>query len=163
MSEPWDDRPIYATGDLAVFLGGSPDSFTGKLLELVAKADPGNRGRLMIAFPREVIAWQTWQSVSPAPTFGQMRELMASVGPHIQQVTGILAMMPSGEGGQGGNAYATGADSTAIGGQGGRGGRGNWLGRGHDGAHGSAGGGGGGGGAGRDGGGRGGDGGSGLS
>jgi hypothetical protein len=80
MSE-WDDRQIDATGDLALFLGGSHDSFTGKLLELAAKADPENRGRLKIAFPRVVLAWEQWQSCSPAPTFAQMRDLMTGVEP----------------------------------------------------------------------------------
>ena len=38
----WDDRRMYGTGDLAVFLGGSESSFTGLLIVLMQKADPGN-------------------------------------------------------------------------------------------------------------------------
>lgn len=81
MTEAWDDRQIDATWDLAVFLGGSHDSFTGKLLDLVAKADPGNRARLEMAFPRQVAAWKLWQSMSPAPTFRQLREALDGPDP----------------------------------------------------------------------------------
>ena len=73
----WDDRRMYGTGDLAVFLGGSEDSFTGLLLVLMQKADPGNLARLRLAFPREVKAWETWNSMSPVPTFAGLREALA--------------------------------------------------------------------------------------
>lgn len=62
--------PVPVVGrweDLVLFLGGSPDSFTGKLLELIAKADPGNRERLRAGFPREVAAWEEWQAHAPLP------------------------------------------------------------------------------------------------
>lgn len=52
--------PVATTGELALFLGGSEDSFTGLLLALIAKADPGNRSRLSMAFPVEVAAWYAW-------------------------------------------------------------------------------------------------------
>lgn len=51
--------------DLAVFLGGDESSFTGHLLRLIAKADPGNRARLAGSFPREVAAWRIWQAADP--------------------------------------------------------------------------------------------------
>ena len=101
-ADTWDERPIHATGDLALFLGGSHDSFTGKLLELVAKADPENRGRLKLAFPRQVLAWQQWQSCSPAPTFGQMRDLMAGVEPiaaHLEDALRDFVMNATGRDG----------------------------------------------------------------
>ena len=74
----WDDVKIASTGLLAHFLGGSHDSFTGKLLELVAKAQatPANYSRLKFAFPREVRAWETWNSMSPMPTFRELREAL---------------------------------------------------------------------------------------
>lgn len=59
---------IRTAGDLARFLGGDADSFTGDLLHLIAKADPGNRERLGIAFSREVCAWQLWQGFEQRPT-----------------------------------------------------------------------------------------------
>jgi hypothetical protein len=80
MSEPnpdWDDRQMYGTGDLAVFLGGSESSFTGLLIVLMQKADPGNLARLRLAFPREYRAWETWNSMSPCPTFRELREQLA--------------------------------------------------------------------------------------
>ena len=73
----WDDRRMYGTGDLAVFLGGSESSFTGLLIVLMQKADPGNLARLRLAFPREVLAWEVWNSMSPVPTFGELREALA--------------------------------------------------------------------------------------
>jgi hypothetical protein len=81
-----DDRQMWGTGDLAVFLGGSEDSFTGLLLVLIAKADPENRGRLKLAFPRQVTAWELWQSCSPVPTFAQMREMMTETDPWLDHL-----------------------------------------------------------------------------
>ena len=77
----WDDRQMWGTGDLAVFLGGSEDSFTGLLLVLITKAQatPANMSRLELAFPREVTAWRTWQSMSPCPTFRELREALAEL------------------------------------------------------------------------------------
>lgn len=77
----WDDRQMWGTGDLAVFLGGSEDSFTGLLLVLISKAQntPENMRRLELAFPREVTAWRTWQSMSPCPTFRELREALAAL------------------------------------------------------------------------------------
>jgi hypothetical protein len=60
-------------GDLALFLGGSDDSFTGDLLRLIAKADPGNRALLQRTFPAEVEAWTAWMSLDE-PTAGALRE-----------------------------------------------------------------------------------------
>jgi len=75
--EGWDDRRLFGTGDLAVFLGGSEDSFTGLLIVLMQKADHGNLARLRLAFPREVRAWEVWNSMSPVPTFAELREALA--------------------------------------------------------------------------------------
>ena len=85
-ADSWDDRQILATGDLALFLGGSHDSFTGKLLLLIAKADPENRGRLELAFPRQVTAWKVWGSMSPAPTFRQLREALEKLEPRTDRL-----------------------------------------------------------------------------
>ena len=73
----WDDHQMYGTGDLAIFLGGSEDSFTGLLIVLMQKADPGNLARLKLAFPREYRAWEMWNSTSPVPTFRELRERLA--------------------------------------------------------------------------------------
>lgn len=75
----WDDLQLWGTGDLARFLGGSEDSFTGLLLVLIAKAQstPANFSRLELAFPREVAAWKMWQSMSPVPTIRELREALA--------------------------------------------------------------------------------------
>jgi hypothetical protein len=74
------DQPIMTTGLLAVFLGGSETSFTGLLLQLIAKADPGNRARLRSAFPREVYAWETWMCLDPAPTTAELNAAMSADG-----------------------------------------------------------------------------------
>jgi hypothetical protein len=73
---------VISTGErLAVFLGGADDSFTGELLKLVARADPGNRARLREAFPREVRAWEIWASLEEPPTAEQMAALLDLAGP----------------------------------------------------------------------------------
>jgi hypothetical protein len=83
-----DDRQMFGTGDLAVFLGGSEDSFTGLLVVLITKAQatPENFSRLELAFPREVAAWKMWQSMSPTPTFRELREALdqAQEAPRIR-------------------------------------------------------------------------------
>jgi hypothetical protein len=76
-----EDRQMFGTGDLALFLGGSEDSFTGLLLVLMQKADPGNLARIRAGFPREVQAWETWNLMSPAPTPRQLRETLAGQTP----------------------------------------------------------------------------------
>lgn len=60
------DHPVASWDDLCLFLGGSADSFTGQLLGLVAKADPGNLHRLRAVFPVGVRAWECWQDSAPA-------------------------------------------------------------------------------------------------
>lgn len=69
------ETTLWGTGDLAVYLGGSEDSFTGDLIRLIAKADPGNRARLLVAFPREVYAYLTWMALDP-PTAGALTEAL---------------------------------------------------------------------------------------
>lgn len=55
-----EDHIVESWHDLCLFLGGDITSFTGKLLELVAKADATNKAKLATAFPREVAAWREW-------------------------------------------------------------------------------------------------------
>lgn len=76
----WADRPITATAELAIFLGGGPGSFTGEVLKLITKAQatPANMARLTLAFPREVQAWRTWMAMSPAPTYSQLAAELAA-------------------------------------------------------------------------------------
>lgn len=75
-TDAWQDRQMWDTDNLAVFLGDSGDSFTGLLLVLMQKADPGNLARLRLAFPREVRAWETWNAMSPCPTYRELREAL---------------------------------------------------------------------------------------
>jgi hypothetical protein len=72
------DEQIVTRGQLALFLGGSEDSFTGLLLLLIGKADPVNRARLREAFPREVKAWNTWQATESAPTAAELAAALAA-------------------------------------------------------------------------------------
>lgn len=58
-------------GDLARFLGGDNTSFTGRLLLLIAHADPENLNRLAAGYPRHVAAWLMWRSMSIAPLTAQ--------------------------------------------------------------------------------------------
>jgi hypothetical protein len=62
--------------DLCLFLGGSDDSFTGDLLRLIAKADPGNRERLRLAYPRVVAAWQVWDKAASPLSADQLDKMI---------------------------------------------------------------------------------------
>jgi hypothetical protein len=68
-------HPAGSWEGLVLFLDGMPSSFTGQLLTLIEKADPGNRARLAEAFPFEVRAWETWRRHSPQ-TWGELAELL---------------------------------------------------------------------------------------
>lgn len=78
---------IRVTGDLALYLGGSGDSFTGMLLNLAAKTDPGNRARLRAAFPREITAYETWMRCEPPPTAAELAAQLAGPPPVPPDVT----------------------------------------------------------------------------
>jgi hypothetical protein len=93
-TERWDDVTIGTTAYLALFLGGSLDSFTGRLLELMQKADPGNLARLERAFPREARARAMWNSMSPAPTFAQLREALQEQDAEMQAESRAAADLP---------------------------------------------------------------------
>lgn len=67
--------PVHDHHGLCLALGGDSDSFTGDLLRLIAKADPVNRTRLMLAFPGEVVAWEHWVAKAPAITAGEIVSL----------------------------------------------------------------------------------------
>jgi hypothetical protein len=72
-----DDMPVATHHDLCLALGGDDTSFTGDLLRLIAKADPGNRARLGSAFPLHVTAWGIWMHMAPHITAGQLRHAAA--------------------------------------------------------------------------------------
>lgn len=67
---------VQFLGDLALFLRGSEDSFTGVLLSLIAKADPGNRACLRRGFPEAVATWEAWQSCTETPTAAELRNII---------------------------------------------------------------------------------------
>jgi hypothetical protein len=77
----WLDRPMSTVDQVALFLGGSGDSFTGQLLMLFLKADPGNWSRLARAFPAEAVALRAWQDWSRredrAPTWRELNEYLS--------------------------------------------------------------------------------------
>ena len=69
------EHSVHLWQELCLFLGGDRTSFTGVLLELIAKADPGNRARLRLAFPWEVAAYEVWNSTELLPfTAGALRD-----------------------------------------------------------------------------------------
>lgn len=81
-----DDTRLITTGLLAVYLGGSEDSFTGLLLNLIAKADQCSKSRLRLAFPEVVHAYEVWMSMEPAPTWAEMTEAMDPTGGKVLPV-----------------------------------------------------------------------------
>lgn len=69
------NTPVSDHHGLCLALGGDDTSFTGDLLRLIAKADPVNRARLVLAFPGHVIAWEHWVAKAPAITAGEIEKL----------------------------------------------------------------------------------------
>lgn len=61
-------KRVIFLNQLAVLLGGSGDSFTGRLLELCAHADPGNLAKLRALYPDVVLAWKAWTSFDTPAT-----------------------------------------------------------------------------------------------
>lgn len=81
--------PMSHVDSLAVLLGGSADSFTGQLLALMMKADPGNRHRLASAFPWHHVALAVWENLS-SPTYGGMFQVLSS----LTQLGEVTACQP---------------------------------------------------------------------
>lgn len=80
---PGSTEPMHGLGDVALALGGSEESFTGRLLLLIAKAQasPVNYQRLRAAFPIEVHAWELWMATSPPPTCDELLAALAGGTP----------------------------------------------------------------------------------
>jgi len=71
------DMLVENGGHLALFLGGSPDSFTGMLIHLIAKGDPENRAKLRLGFPDQVLAWELWSGMEDIPTAMELVTVIA--------------------------------------------------------------------------------------
>lgn len=63
-----NDFQLDGVGDLAKVLGGDKDSWTEKLLLLIAKSDPIHREALCNGVENFVRAYELWMSMSPSPT-----------------------------------------------------------------------------------------------
>jgi hypothetical protein len=59
------DEKVTTLHELALYLGGSYDSWTGDLLRLIAKSDPAHREALRSAFPITVAVWTRWNESDP--------------------------------------------------------------------------------------------------
>lgn len=75
-----DDYPLSGLGDLAIFFGGSDDSWTGLFLRLVAKSDHEHRERLREAFPLLVVGWEVWMRQT-SPTVGSLATALGQIAP----------------------------------------------------------------------------------
>jgi hypothetical protein len=75
---PPADR-LYGLPELALFLGGSHDSWTGDFLRLVAKSDRDHRTALHRAFPVHVRAYELWQRLTD-PTVASLTEALVTDG-----------------------------------------------------------------------------------
>lgn len=80
---PGSTEPMHGLGDLALFLGGDETSFTGRLLELIVKAQatPEHMAGLRRGFPEHVRVWETWMAMSPTPTADQLRAALDNQPP----------------------------------------------------------------------------------
>ena len=70
--DDWD-RLVLACGGQPPGRDGGGASFTGRLLELFQHADPRNKARLAMAYPREAAAFSLWVTRAPAITAGELR------------------------------------------------------------------------------------------
>lgn len=92
------DQPLADWTDLVLALGGDDTSFTGDLLRLIAKADPGNQERLRLAFPWNVRAWELWMEHAPDITAGQLvarvdsDTLTAALVAAVEPLAGLSAL-----------------------------------------------------------------------
>ncbi len=70
-----DDLP-----DLAAFLGVDA-AFVQAYVDLAAQANavPGGQDQLAVAFPRETVAWGTWESMSKPVTAGELLSALLAV------------------------------------------------------------------------------------
>lgn len=73
------DHKVETWHELCLALGGDVTSFTGDLLRLIAKADPGNRARLRAGFPKHVAAWEIWTEQSGTLTSGELESALRAV------------------------------------------------------------------------------------
>jgi len=74
------DHKVETWHELCLALGGDMTSFTGVLLCLIAKADPGNRARLRQGFPKHVAAWEMWTERGGAGlTSGELEAALRAV------------------------------------------------------------------------------------
>lgn len=76
--DEWRSRPMPTLYELALFLRGSETSFTGQLLRLMMKADPGHRARLARGFPVEAEALEAWMALEPV-TFGSLLDTLTEM------------------------------------------------------------------------------------
>lgn len=74
-----DKAMVSSWHELCLFLGGTPDSFTGRLLDLVQKSDPVDRARLRAAYPRHVAAFEAWQLEAPHIAAGELAARLAGI------------------------------------------------------------------------------------
>lgn len=72
-------HPLTDWAALCLALGGSPDSFTGRLLELIQKADPANKRRLAAGFPQHVAALDLWVRFAPELTAGDLADHISRI------------------------------------------------------------------------------------
>lgn len=79
------DAVVEDLTHLALFLGGDATSFTGHLLRLFAKADPGNLNKLVQVYPRQVRAWLLWRACAPVPARTLVALLEASNATEVRR------------------------------------------------------------------------------
>jgi hypothetical protein len=73
------DVPLVSLVELSLFLGGETDSLKFDLLRLIDRADVTNRDVLAGAYPRESVAYGTWQAMPSPPTGAELLDALAVI------------------------------------------------------------------------------------
>lgn len=92
--EPTD--PVEDLIDLSLFLADSPgNDFTQAVLGMCQtwQAEPGALDSLARAFPREVLAYRTWQAYPPPMTASALRDALAVI-PDVPDTPGGVELLP---------------------------------------------------------------------
>jgi hypothetical protein len=88
-------KTIDSYSDLAEALGGSPDSYIGRLLLILPKADPENLARLSAMYPRLIAGWRRWMAGPHPMTTTELGAYLDSLGHEEMEASWLFERLAS--------------------------------------------------------------------